>query len=42
MIHTDHGVILIMKTNLAFLFTGLLAGGPALAMDVAPAADQIA
>src|SRR6266436_3715765 len=31
-----------MKTDLAFLFMGLLAGGPALAVDVAPAADQIA
>src|SRR5437879_6471551 len=31
-----------MKTNLAVLFMGLMAGGPALAADVAPAADQIA
>ena len=31
-----------MKTNLAFLFVGLIAGGAALAVDVAPPADQIA
>ena len=31
-----------MKTNLAVLFVGLLAGGSALALDVAAPADQIA
>src|SRR2546421_11795842 len=31
-----------MKTKLALLFTGLLAAGTALAVDVAPPADQIA
>ena len=31
-----------MKTNIALLFMGLMAGGSALAVDVAPPADQIA
>jgi hypothetical protein len=31
-----------MKSNLAVLFAGLLAGGALLALDVAPPADQIA
>jgi hypothetical protein len=31
-----------MKTNIALLFMGLIAGGSALAVDVAPPADQIA
>jgi hypothetical protein len=31
-----------MKTNIALLFMGLTAGGSALAVDVAPPADQIA